>query len=244
MRRFPLTVLAGALLAGCASGPSVPRDLRDRPLAANPSAIVAAELAFNRLAQERGAQAAFRQTARGDAVMFVPRRVRAQDWLRGNAPPAGIRWAPHAVYASCDGSAGATTGAWEGAGGTHGYFTTIWLREANGSFKWALDHGAALTGARREAPEYIAARQATCGTRPPVSIVAAPEGEDLAVGLSADQTLSWQSLVRADGSRSIRVTMWNGTAMEQVIDDAVPASAAAGGRVAGGMAGGMWGRAR
>lgn len=201
---------------------------RNRPLAANPSAIIAAELAFNRLAQEKGPQAAFRETAHRDAVMFVPQRVSAAEWLRSNSPGKDVRWQPHAVFTSCDGSAGATTGAWQHPAGLHGYFTTVWLRTRDGSFRWVLDHGVPLSGAAREAPEFIDGRQARCGSRPAASIVPGNEGEDLAIGLSADQTLSWRSLVRPDGSRRITVSMWDGSAMQAVIDDDVTAADAKG----------------
>jgi hypothetical protein len=224
MRRICLIAAAALALTGCMTAQD--RRERERPLAANPSAIVAAELAFNRLAQEKGMVPAFRETAHRDAIMFVPQRVRALDWLRTGDLGSGISWAPHAVFTSCDGSAGATTGAWTGAQGSHGYFTTVWLRERSGGFKWILDHGVPLTGAKRAAPEFIDARQARCGTRPPVGIETGAVGDDLAIGLSADQTLSWRSLVRADGSRRITVRMWDGSAMQDVIDDDVKAPAA------------------
>lgn len=223
MRRTLMAGLIALTLAGCASVQE--RNLRNRPLAPNPSAIIAAELAFNRLAQEKSMQAAFRETAHKDAVMFVPQRVKAQEWLRSNSPGTGVSWAPHAVYSSCDGSAGATTGSWTAPGGLHGYFTTVWLREKDGTFKWVLDHGVPLTGAKREVPEFIDARQAKCGTRPAIGVEAGGEGDDLAIGLSADQTLSWRSLVRKDGSRQISIRQWDGSAMQTVIDDKVAAPA-------------------
>lgn len=229
MRFHALSALTAValVLTGCANAPARPRE---RPLAPNPSAIIAAELAFARLAQDKGQWTAFRETARDDAVMFVPRRVRAQDWLKGRAdPPRAVRWQPHAVYASCDGSAGVTTGAWQDPSGAHGYFTTVWTRLRDGSFKWVLDHGVPLDGPPRAADEFITARQAVCGTRPPVALVAGAEGEDLAMGLSADQTLSWTSRVQADAARRITIRLWDGTAMQTVVDDVVPAAEAAAG---------------
>lgn len=227
MGRFMIMAAAALMLTGCVSAQE--QRERNRPLAANPSAIVAAELAFNRLAQEKGLVPAFRETAHKDAVLFVPQRVKAHEWLRSGNLGSGISWAPHAVFTSCDGSAGATTGGWIGPGGSHGYFTTVWLRNRDGSFKWILDHGVPLSGAKREAPEFINAKQARCGTRPPVSIETGGEGDDLSIGLSADQTLSWRSLVRTDGSRRITVRMWDGTAMTTEIDDDVTAEQVKGG---------------
>ncbi|MBA4747107.1 MAG: hypothetical protein H2056_00180 [Sphingopyxis sp.] len=224
MRRAALTGLILLTLSACVSPQT--RAERNRPLAANPSAIIAAEIAFNRLAQDKGMIAAFRETAHKDAVMFKPQRVRALDWLKTGNLGSGISWAPHAVYTSCDGSAGATTGAWNGPGGSHGTFTTVWLRERDGSFKWVLDHGAPLTGSPREAPEFIEGRQAVCGSRPSVGIETGAEGDDLAIGLAADQSLSWRSQVRRDGSRRITVRMWDGSAMQPVIDDDVTAAQA------------------
>lgn len=220
MRPIIATATALALLSACSPGGPGPRN---EPLAANPSAMVAAELAFARLAQEKGQWTAFRETSHQDAMMFVPQRVRARDWLQGRAdPPAAVKWQPHGVYSSCDGTAGATTGAWQAPKGSVGYFTTVWLREPNGKLRWVLDHAVEITTAR-EAPEFIASKLAICGTRPGVAISVGAEGEDQQVGLSNDQTMSWTSTVRADGSRRVTIKLWDGSAMAPVIDDQVAA---------------------
>ena len=220
MRRLLIAALGLSMLAGCAG----PRDeFRNRPLAANPSAFVAAEIGFARLAQDKGQWTAFRETAHPDAVMFVPQRVKARDWLTSQKDPVeAVKWQPHAVYVSCDGNIGVTTGAWQKAR-ENGYFTTVWQRDPmKGKLSWVLDHGDAL-GAPREAPEFIESKQAVCGSRPAVPIEAGGEGDDMAVGLSADQTLSWTSTVRADKSRRVTVRLWDGKDMAIVIDDQVAA---------------------
>ena len=217
--RLVLAAVMLSLVAGCAQGP----DPRKRPLAANPSAYVAAEIAFARLAQEKGQWTAFRETSAPDAVMFVPQRVKARDWLKAQANPAeAVKWQPHAVYVSCDGNAGATTGAWQ-KGDVNGYFTTVWLRDPiSGKINWVLDHGDALT-APRAAPDFIESKQAKCGSRPAVPIEAGDEGDDMAVGLSPDQTLSWTSTVHPDQSRRLVIRLWDGKTMATVIDDKVAA---------------------
>src|SRR3546814_14659984 len=73
------------MLAGCGGSSD---DFRNRPLAANPSAFIAAEIRFAQRAQEEGQWTAFRETAHPDAVMFVPERVKAQDWLKSQKDPA------------------------------------------------------------------------------------------------------------------------------------------------------------
>ncbi|MDZ3831780.1 MAG: hypothetical protein U0S50_08190 [Sphingopyxis sp.] len=220
MRRLTVAAFALSLLSGCASAPR--GDMFNRPLAANPSAFVAAEIAFARLAQEKGQWTAFRETAHPDAVMFVPARTSARDWLKTQANPAeAVRWQPHAVYVSCDGNVGVTTGAWQKGAGS-GYFTTVWLRDKKGELSWVLDHGDTLE-VPRTAPDLIATRQAACGSRPGAEVSPADEGADMAVGLAPDQTLSWTSEVAADLSRRIRIRLWNGSMMETVIDDRVAA---------------------
>src|SRR5690606_39127749 len=106
MRRFAAIALAAAL-AACATAPRDRTDLRPN---ANPSAVIAAEMAFARAAQEKGQWTAFRQYATRDAVMFVPEPVNAQQWLRGQADPAqAVTWQPYQVWSSCDGSFAVST---------------------------------------------------------------------------------------------------------------------------------------
>jgi hypothetical protein len=218
MRHLAVAVLSLAVIA---DGAVAARE-RD-PLAANPSAFIAAEIGFSRLAQEKGQWTAFRETAAAEAVMFVPQRVKARDWLKSQKDPAeAVKWQPHAVYTSCDGNVGVTTGAWQ-KGPANGYFTTVWLRDPKkGKLAWTLDHGDTLA-VPREAPDFIASKQAVCGSRPAVPIEAGGEGEDMAVGLSPDQTLSWTSTVRPDKSRRVTIRLWDGKEMAAVIDDQVAA---------------------
>ena len=80
MRYIALAALV--TLAACA--PQGPRPFAV-PQSANPSALIAAEIAFNRLAKEKGQWTAFRQTAAKNATMFVPEAIDAQTWQIGRA---------------------------------------------------------------------------------------------------------------------------------------------------------------
>ena len=219
MRRLAVAAVLLSVIAGGAVTAREP----DRPLAPNPSAFIAAEIGFSRLAQEKGQWTAFRETVAPEGVMFVPQRVKARDWLKSQKDPAeAVKWQPHAVYVSCDGNVGVTTGAWQ-KGPANGYFTTVWLRDPKkGKLAWTLDHGDTLA-TPREAPDFIAAKQAVCGSRPAVPVEAAGEGDDMVVGLAPDQTLSWTSTVRADKSRRVTIRLWDGKEMATVIDDRVAA---------------------
>jgi hypothetical protein len=184
----------------------------------NPSAVIAAEIAFNRLAQERGQWTAFRTTAAKDAVMFVPEKVNAQTWLKGRAdPPKSVVWGPHRVYASCDGRLAASTGGWTRPDGSAGYFTTIWRRDKKDRWQWIMDHGDTLAAAR-EAPEFLVGKVATC-KRPERS-----ESPQNAAVPPADESLLWSAEAAPDGSRHVTVRMWTGDAYEVVIDDQVKAA--------------------
>jgi hypothetical protein len=185
-----IAALLALSLSACASGPS--QDVRGfQSKIANPSAIIAAEIAFNQLAQEKGQWTAFRETAAKDATMFVPQPVLAQEYLRGKADPAqSVKWQPHKAFMSCDGKTGVTTGAWQRPNGTVGYFTTVWQfieknERVDGTWKWVLDHGDGLT-APREPKEMIETKVASCKGTAPAALVAPAEGAKMKAGYSKD----------------------------------------------------------
>ena len=212
MKRFAATLAIAAALGICASAGEARRD-RLRPTA-NPSAVVAAELAFAREAQEKGQWTAFRDYAADDAVMFVPQQVLAKDWLRKQANPAqAVKWQPYAVWSSCDGSLAVTKGAWQRPNGTVGYFTTVWRRQKNGSYKWELDQGDTLAQPLPE-PEMIAGNVADCSRATPPDVAAAA---GRTVGWSDDKTLQWIVEVRPDNSRTFKVERWTGSGYEEAV---------------------------
>ena len=224
MKRIVTALSACALLAS----PSVARERGPRQFA-NPSAVVAAELAFARLAQEKGQWTAFRETATKDAVMFVPGPTNAQAWLRKQAnPAAAVRWQPHEVWISCDGSAAVTRGAWQAGGGqagggqnatAAGYFITMWQRQKDGRYKWRLDQSEALA-VPLPAPDGIAGHVASCSGRP-VRLGAAyrPEVAGEIWGESDDGTLRWSTVTPPNGRFTV-VSTWDGAALNRVIEQA------------------------
>src|SRR5690606_6301016 len=104
-------------------------DFNSRVRRADPGKVIAAELAFARAALEKGQWTAFAEFAADDAVMFVPQPVDAGEWLRKQRDPAqAVRWQPHQVWSSCDGTLAVTKGAWQRPDASVGYFTTVWQR--------------------------------------------------------------------------------------------------------------------
>lgn len=155
---------ATALLLTACAPTTGPRTAIDRELAnvVNPSAVIATELAFARTAREEGQWTAFREYAAGDAVMFVPQAVQAQDWLRGRTDPAqAVQWQPHAVWMSCDGSLAVTRGAAQWPDGRPGSFVTVWERQRDGGYKWVLDRGE-FVERPLPVPDFIQTEVAKC----------------------------------------------------------------------------------
>ncbi len=212
-----LGALALILLAGSAQARPPER------LSANPSAVIAAELGFNRLAQAKGQWTAFRATAAKGAVLFVPQQVDALKWLGGRKdPPMSVKWQPHRVFMSCDGTIGVSTGAWQRPDGSTGYFTTVWRRQKKGDFKWLLDHGDALA-TPRQPDEMIAGKIATCPRERPGPTPTPVSAPTPGTGQSDDDTLRWRWTVQPDLSRTLIVSMRQGDVMQDVLVDSVGA---------------------
>ncbi|GGB91404.1 hypothetical protein GCM10011494_07240 [Novosphingobium endophyticum] len=219
-----LMALAGALTVPAEAEP------RRRPGTgtANPSALVAAEIAFNRLAREKGQWSAFRKTMADSAIMFVPEPVLAKEWLRGRDDPAEpVQWEPYEVWMSCDGTLGVTQGAWTKAG-VAGYFTTIWQRQEKGEYGWILDQGVALKEPL-EKPLMLSASVADCpgrgawpGSLPPPERVDRKRNPPRTAGMdgkgsSDDGTLAWAYHVEPDYARTLTVSLRKDGEMKPVL---------------------------
>ena len=185
-----------------------------------------AERAFAADAQKLGQWTAFRKWATADAIMFVPRPGSAHEFLEGKAdPPVAVFWWPGRSYVSCDGKTAINTGPWVRQWGKSvGYFTTVWQRQPDGSWKWTLDHGDALQTARAEGGD-IKPQQAACPTLPlpPGPQREVPTEVKFGGGSSKDGTLRWDWTILPDGSRTFLASIWDGKQHRVVIDDRVKA---------------------
>lgn len=170
-RLAPLILLATAVPA--LAQPAPPPDAgegagRPQRAYANPSALIAADIAFARLAREKGQWTAFRDMADDAAEMFEPARVLAKTALKDRADPAApVQWATRAAWISCDGSAGLTYGGWNGPAATaQGEYVTVWQRQLKGKlpWKWLLDDGGALAQPLPEA-DWAEGKVADCLAR-------------------------------------------------------------------------------
>ena len=182
-----------------------------------PMSAIDAERAFAADAQKNGQWTAFRRYAAPDAVMFVPEKVNAQAWLKDRVdPPTSVYWWPGRSYVSCDGTVAVNTGPWvRGYGKSVGYFTTIWMRQADGSWKWIYDAGDPEKFARGEGGD-ISPFIASCKGKPSGVIQAKSQH-------SKDQSLAWLINLGPRGERRLRVYQWNGARYQMVIEDKVAA---------------------
>lgn len=212
-----LTATFALALAGCAAGPRM--DGHQRAYlgsAAVPSEVIAAELAFARMAREKGQWTAFRETATDDAVWPSPAWENVKAALKGAPDPAQpMVWEPDTVWLSCDGSFALSTGPGAWPDGRRTRFATIWQRQDDGRYRWVLDQGFDLE-AGYDKPEMIGAQVAQCGERrrgPPH-----PTRRGLAwqSGQSDDGTLAWSTALKPDCGRTLVVSARRNGAMEEV----------------------------
>lgn len=228
MQKLFAAVLVLAI-AACAPG----YDSGPRPLAlrANPSDVIATELAFARAAREKGTWTAFREYATGDAQWPGPQWESVQTALKGVPDPAqAIVWEPDQVWASCDGSFALSSGPATHPNGKRTRFATIWQRQNNGDYRWVLDQGFDLE-ANYDAPEMISARVADCpaGASLRVDRLSKARRVDAwSSGRSDDGTLAWDTQLRADCSRVLLVSAMKDGAMTEVFRrvSAAPAASA------------------
>lgn len=218
---------AAALLAGLAACTGMPRDRADLPLAAEPSKVIATELAFARAAREDGTWTAFREYATRDALMPNPGFVRVQDALRGQADPAEpIVWAPDQVWSSCDGSFAVSTGGASYPSGRRGRFATVWQKQANGEYRWVLDQGFPAD-ADGVATDMIGAAVAECPDGPRPRWLDVRRSESWGTSRSNDGTLSWETRLSADCGRTFTVRTRQGGEMREVFRREAPPPSAA-----------------
>jgi hypothetical protein len=230
MKRAAL--VAGALLAltACVGGGGPPkpskqavtminRALAGAPGAAQPSAIVAAELSFARAAREQGQWSAFRQFAAPGALRHgADGPFPIEPWLASQAdPPVAVQWKPRAVVISCDGALAVSQSRYRDPDGKVGNFVTVWERQPSGDYGYifhaggddvpqppprqAVEDGNIVVTAIDAVTGMIASCPRGGSELPPPPAIALGEDGKADARLSRDGTLRWRWEHRADGTR-------------------------------------------
>ena len=115
--------------------------------------MVATERAFAKLSEDKGTREAFMAYIADDGILFRPTAVKGKQWMKDHpVPPSEKRpllsWYPAVAGIADGGDMGYTTGPWEFKSDIHdaapvawGNFLTVWKRQKDGSWKFAIDLG-------------------------------------------------------------------------------------------------------
>jgi ketosteroid isomerase-like protein len=115
--------------------------------------LVETERAFSRTSAEKGIRESFAEFIAPDGILFRPTAVLGRKWMQAHPlPPSTARpllsWQPIFAAVSLAGDLGYTTGPWEfkkdikdARPNAFGNFITVWKKQADGSWKFALDLG-------------------------------------------------------------------------------------------------------
>lgn len=115
--------------------------------------MVDAELAFAKQSVDQGTREAFMAFIADDGILFRPQAVKGKQWMKDHPlPPSDKRpllsWYPAVAGMARAGDLGYTTGPWEYKNDVHdakpvawGHFLTVWKKQADGSWKFAVDLG-------------------------------------------------------------------------------------------------------
>lgn len=135
-----------------------PGTRRSQPIAraANPGAVVAAEVALSQASQKHGEWKAMERAATNDAVVFAPDVTPAKEWLHAqNSGPQSLKIDPFMIFSSCDGATAAALSNWQRSDGVSGQSLTIWERERGKGYRWAARMEAPASASDRSQSENI-----------------------------------------------------------------------------------------
>lgn len=142
-----------SLLAGCAALLSFGCETA----APAPDDIVAAERAFAADGYARGVKLSFLAWSAPDAVIFGPAPQNAHESLKASPdqniaePRPHLIWWPLYAGIAKSGDLGFTTGPYAIDEDRRGHYFTIWKKQPDGAWKWALDAGVGADAANEAA---------------------------------------------------------------------------------------------
>ncbi len=114
------------------------------------NSLIKNEYAFSKRAGEAGTRQAFLEFIADDGILFRPTPVNGKQYLTANNKQSSsvLSWYTSRAKVSHDGDLGFTTGPWEwrrdkadSSAVAFGNFCTVWQRQSNGEWKFAIDFG-------------------------------------------------------------------------------------------------------
>ncbi len=146
-----MRTLLFSLVMVCAS--VAPAAAQDKNRANDLKSMVETERAFSRTSEENGTREAFAAFIGEDGILFRPTAVLGKKWMQEHPlPPSTTRqllsWQPIFAAVSRAGDLGYTTGPWQfkqdikdAKPAAFGNFMTVWRKQADGTWRFALDLG-------------------------------------------------------------------------------------------------------
>ncbi len=129
-------------------------------------AMVRTERAFAKTSEEQGTTPAFLAFIADDGILFRPKAVKGKQWLKENPPPASdkrpwLKWEPSFGFMARSGDMGYTFGPWEyrrdikdADAVAFGHFLTVWKKQEDGLWKFAVDLGISHAKPSRPIPPF------------------------------------------------------------------------------------------
>jgi ketosteroid isomerase-like protein len=109
--------------------------------------LIQTERDFSRTSELKGIKDSFLAYLADDGIIFRPGPVLGKKWISDRPPsPARLTWRPIYADISRAGDLGYTTGPYEfrdGPSTGFGNYFTVWKKQADGSYRFVLDFGAA-----------------------------------------------------------------------------------------------------
>lgn len=194
----------------------IDRALSGTTRSAQPSAVVAREVEFLRMADEEGERQAALELAAPDARIqtasgTTDARSALSDPDQGDAL---VEWDTREVWMSCDAAVAVSSGRYRERSGTVGIYLTVWQRRADEGYEW-VSSGAAADDPQPPPPprmplepgeievtalKQIYGRVADC-ERDAGAAPAMPGGTE-GLAFSPDRTLGWRWSEDAEGRRT------------------------------------------
>jgi len=146
MKNFLCLIVCSLVLIGTTMA-------QKKALEATLTSLVEAERAFAKASEEKGTREAFLAFIADDGTLFRPTAVKGKKWLLEHPlPPSPKRsllaWQPSFAEVARAGDMGYTFGPWEFKQDikdekpiAYGHFVTVWQKQADGSWKFAVDLG-------------------------------------------------------------------------------------------------------
>ncbi|MEL7188686.1 MAG: hypothetical protein AAGK17_03965 [Pseudomonadota bacterium] len=197
------------------------RVLATAPGKAQPSTIVAREIAYAQDAKERGQFVAAEDFAAPGALIHVRGGPVPFSALASFLETTDIQtqWSPRTIVMSCDGALAISQGRFADKDGKVGNYVTTWARQKDGEYLWTYDvagyddpqppprpdfeDGDIVVTAIDAVQGLVASCPSGCGDTPPPP--AMPIGEDgkSDAQLSRDGTLRWHWEHTAEGMKNV-----------------------------------------